>query len=205
MKLWGLNSRKESKVTNVLKIGVMGTARGVGTTHLAVMLANYYANGCGKKTCLVEFSGHKDFMRLCVEAGLETKDIKHFFLKGIDFRVCDSAKAVAGCMAVGYEVVIIDMYCEKEETLEELKRCDIRLLVGATDLWKIGRLKKLLSEMQGAYGSLAMLKGDAKSIRKLQKEYNVGLLEIPVEPSPLAISSKGMYDLKHFLDEAGKR
>ena len=65
MKLWNLRKRNKCNTSSVIKVGVMGSARGVGTTHLAVMLANYYANGCGMKTCVVEFNDHKDYMRMC--------------------------------------------------------------------------------------------------------------------------------------------
>lgn len=199
MKLWGFKGRNKCKAGNVLKVGVMGSARGVGTTHFSVMLANYYRNGCGLKTCLVEFNGHKDYMKICDEAGIEVKDIRQYSYKGIEFRVCQDAKAVADCVTGEYEVVIIDMASEKEETLEELKRCDIRWLVGSTDMWRIGRFKKLISELENISISLAVFLGNQTKLRKLKKEYKVSVFEVPIEPNPFEVQSKTMYMLKEYL------
>lgn len=205
MRLWRLKDQRKRKTGNVLKVGVMGTARGVGTTHLAVMLANYYANGCGRRTCLIELSGHKDYMKICDGANIEVSDIRHFSYKGIDFHVCDGTKNIANYMAGEYEVVVIDMASEKEETIEELKRCDVRLVTGTTDVWKLGRLKRLLSELENIRVRLCMFMGNPKEMRKLQKEYNVGVFQVPAEADPFVIQSKTMYILKGFLAELSER
>ena len=42
--------------------GICGAGRSVGTTHLAVWSANYLASCCQKKTAVVEWSSHSDFV-----------------------------------------------------------------------------------------------------------------------------------------------
>lgn len=199
MRRWAWRSRKQKEQSSVLKVGVMGATGGVGTTHLALMLANYYARGCNRKTVVIEYGEHRDFVRICRFTGADAGDIKHFFYEGIEFAVCRTASQVADYVSKDYEVVILDMASDNKEALEELKRCDIRLIAGATSMWKIEGLRKLLSKMQGVRCSLAVFLGEPKSMRKLAAEYKVGLLKVPIENNPLVISSKTMYVIKDFL------
>ena len=50
--------------TGIRTIGVMGCGRGVGTSHLAVALANYLTGVKRKKTALLEWNSHDDFQIL---------------------------------------------------------------------------------------------------------------------------------------------
>ncbi len=198
MRLWELR-RKDKTAMGCLKVGVLGVARGVGATHFALMLANYYANGCGLRTALVEFSGHKDYMKICDEANIKVNDIRHFSYKHIDFKVCDKSQDIALCFSQKYEVVIIDMTSEKAESLTELKRCDIKLVVGSTDMWRIGRIRKLFSELGNIPVTVAFFMGNPNIVNRIGKEYKQSVFLIPPEPDPLKISSQTMYLLKKLL------
>lgn len=185
-------------------IGVMGAGHGVGTTHFAVMLANYYANGCGVNTCLVRYGDGKDYMRMCREIEQESSSscpvsTDGFTYSGVRFCVCDNTRGLSDCLLEGYGVVIIDMSSDGETSLSEFKRCDVRLLVGSTDMWRVGIMRKLLSDVSDILSGVMMLSGNPRVLRELEKEYKVGILKIPTEPSPLAMQSQTMYAIGQIM------
>jgi len=42
----------------------MGVGRGVGTTHLTIMIGNYLANGLGKKVALLELNRNNAYSKI---------------------------------------------------------------------------------------------------------------------------------------------
>lgn len=94
MKLWKLlkNNIPRTSVllhgSRMLKVGVIGAGRGVGTTHFALMASNYFANGLGYKTAVVECNGHGDFVKLYDETKNMDGDMRCFSYKGIDCCIC---------------------------------------------------------------------------------------------------------------------
>ena len=198
MKLWGWRSKKEKNVS-VLKIGVWGTARGVGNTHFAIMLGNYYSNGCGKRTCVIEYNNHRDFLRIYKECQPDKGDMKRYSLGGIDFIMCDNPEAIAEYMSGKYEVVIMDMTSEKHNALSEMKRCDLRIIIGSTSQWKVGALREMLEKIKNMDKVLAVFTGDDKYSKKLAKEYGAGYFHIPTEYNPLAIKPKTLYVFSEFF------
>lgn len=67
--------------SRMLKVGVIGAGRGVGTTHFALMASNYFANGLGYKTAVVECNGHGDFVKLYDETKIWMETCGVFHIK----------------------------------------------------------------------------------------------------------------------------
>lgn len=212
MRLLNWKRSRKNKYKQLIRIGIIGSAYGIGTTHLAIMLGNYYANGCGCRTIVIGY-GSTDYMKICDEAGIKVTDIRHFTYKNIIFQCCKSRKEVADSLAEDYTVAIIDMGCSGGESLEEFKRCDVRIVMASTALWKIAGLKRLAEKLKGVEYSVAVTAPDNRSIRRLSQlrllnPETVCLEEkrffsVPIEPDPFYISSKSMYLLKEYMDTVG--
>ena len=112
MKLWKLlknNIPRTSALlhgSRMLKVGVIGAGRGVGTTHFALMASNYFANGLGYKTAVVECNGHGDFVKLYDETKNMDGDMRCFSYKGIDCCICPTTDELGQLCMKKYDVVI---------------------------------------------------------------------------------------------------
>ena len=181
-----------------LRIGVMGAVKGVGTTHLSIMLACYYSGGCGLKTAVIE-NGKSDYMKICDEAGIKVEDIRHFTYKHIDFCSCRTSEEVADCLAKSYEVVIMDIEADAHGALEEFKRCDVRIVVGTTAVWKASGVRKTMEKLENVNCTLALFMPDYKRLRKMEKLNNMTIFDIPQEPDPFCITSVTMCRFREIL------
>lgn len=180
------------------KIGVMGSGRGNGTTHLAIMLANYCANGCGLATAAIEYGSHRDYMKICDETRTRAEDIRHFSYKGIVFHTCCSSMEVANCLLEKKDVVVLDLNACDEAALEEFFRCDIRIAVGAVSLWKLAELQKMMKRLESTEYVLAVVSPDDRRLKEILDGRQT-FFNIPIEPNPFYITSDTMYQLKSLL------
>lgn len=181
-----------------LRIGVMGAAKGIGTTHLALMLACYCSGGCGFKTAIIE-SGKNDYMKICGETSIKAEDIRHFTYKHIDFNSCQTSEEIADCLSKSYEVVIMDMYFGAQGALEEFKRCDVRLVVGTTAVWKLAEVRRTVEKLRNVGCVMAIFMPDYKKLRRIDELKHMTLFDIPAETDPLCITSETMFRLREFL------
>lgn len=181
-----------------LRIGVMGAAKGIGTTHLALMLACYYSGGCGLKTAIIE-SGKNDYMKICCETGTKLEDIRHFTYKHIDFNSCRMSKQIADCLSKSYEAVIMDLYSGAQGALEEFKRCDVRIVVVATAVWKMAEVRQTMEMLKDLDCVMAVFMPNHKGLKRIKELRHTAVFDIPAEADPLCITSETMFRLKEFF------
>lgn len=181
-----------------LRVGVIGAEKGIGTTHLALMLACYYSGGCGRKTTVIEF-GKNDYMKICGETGIRVDDIRHFTYKHIDFNSCRTSKEIADCLSKSYEVAIMDMEAGAQGALEEFKRCDVRIVVGTTAVWKASCVRQTMEKLEDVDCVLAIFMPDYRRLRHMDELRGTTVFDIPAEPDPLCITSATMCRLREFL------
>lgn len=181
-----------------LRIGVMGAAKGIGTTHLALMLACYYSGGCGLKTAIIE-SGKNDYMKICGETSTKAEDIRHFTYKHIDFNSCRTSEEIADCLSKSYEVAIMDMYSGAQGALEEFKRCDVRIVVGATAVWKTAEVGQTMEKLKDVDCVMAVFMPDYRRLRHMKDLNHKTVFDIPAEADPLCITSETAFRLGEFL------
>ena len=84
----------------------------MGTTHLAVWSANYLASCCQKKTAVVEWSSHSDFVHLCLD-DKNGQTARAFRLLEVDYYPQGEKEALASCIRSGYEE-ILDRFWPRE-------------------------------------------------------------------------------------------
>lgn len=217
MRRWGWKRQKENALFKVrrvverdnirankragkkqLRIGVMGAAKGIGTTHLALMLACYCSGGCGLKTAIIE-SGKNDYMKICGETSTKAEDIRHFTYKHIDFNSCRTQKEIADCLSKSYEAVIMDLYSGALGALEEFKRCDVRIVVVATAVWKMEEVRQTMERLKDVDCITAVFMPDYKRLRRRKELSHMVVFDIPAEADPLCITSETMFRLEEFF------
>jgi len=119
-------------------IGIAGTGRTVGVTHLCILMANYYYSGCGRRTAVLEWNGHGDFARfgdVCTAAG---RLVERYRIQGVDFYQRSGSQTLAQCIQDGYEQILIDFGSLQEQTDAELLRCHRVYLVVSFSEWQDG-------------------------------------------------------------------
>ncbi len=182
-----------------LRIGVIGAAKGIGTTHLALMLACYYSGGCGRRTAVIE-CGKNDYMKICNETSTKIEDIRHFTYKHIDFNSCRTSKEIADCLSKSYEVAVMDMEAGAQGALEEFKRCDVRIVVGTTAVWKAADVRRTMEELENVDCAVAIFMPNYRRLRHMEELRGSKVFDIPAEPDPLSITSATMCRLREFLN-----
>lgn len=184
-------------------IGIMGTARGVGTTHLAIIIANYCVSVLGLHTAAVEYNQHRDYMKIYDEAKIKTDDIRHFTLSGIDFYSCRSPEEVASVYAQNYEFLILDMDYAERKCFQEFLRCDLRVVVCSTAKWKIAKAYQCIEAISANRFLAASFLAEPCVKKRLEHQWQVPLWDIPTETNPFCLTAGNLLWLKTFL-ESGK-
>ena len=99
------SNRKDNK-TEV--IGIVGVGRGVGTTHLGLLLANYLQGVWGRKTAVLEWNNHGDFSRFRKQCTGQMEVKECFRIQKVDYYSQAESSQLMRCMETGYQEVVID-------------------------------------------------------------------------------------------------
>ena len=167
-----------------VRIGVAGSGRSVGATHLAIMTAAYLTGVLRRRTAVVEQNGHGDFARLAgiygkknaTKTGEETFSIKDVFFCGRD-----AQERLEDCGQGGFEALVADFGVFGEAIRGEFLSCDFRFLVGSASEWQLPDFAKALSE-EGARGrcEFAAAFGDEEILRMTERTFRVPIRRIPL-------------------------
>lgn len=126
-------SNKRLQKTTVI-IGVLGACRGVGVTHICILLAEYAAMHEGAWTALIEFNDHMDFQKM--EEELYEEGRQYFSCHEVDYYGnCDKI-LYESVMKKGYSYIIIDFGESLIGKKQEMDICHKKLLIGSNTLWK---------------------------------------------------------------------
>ena len=134
---------------NKVSIGVAGTQSRIGTTTLAMHLAevvkkrNFHA-------CVVEILENgksSDFIKLKDSYDVEDKGAGIFQMDGIDyFSQCD-LKSLPDIIAANYNFVVIDFGVFRKDIAGEFSRCTIPLLLAGTKPWEMPAVNQIFDLM----------------------------------------------------------
>lgn len=169
----------------------MGICHGVGTTHLSLMTANYFANVLGLKVAVVEFNDSNDFMKIRMETGLTYEKIKAFSYRNMYFYKSDSFNELAKISAMDYEIIIIDMQYWYKDCFDEFLCSDIRIVTSSVNIWKLNDLKKFFvnnKDIDSSVYKCVSLSNDESKKHEVEHEFNRKIIGVPYEPNPFNIS-----------------
>lgn len=173
-------------------IGLIGTHRGVGVTHTALMLAFYMGEELGRKTALLECNNHRD-LELVQEAYEWSRSELHSF----SFHKISCYKEVfperiPDIYGEEYECLILDFGDEFQKSREEFLRCTTKIVIGGAAEWELLKLHRFVQEADILRGCDSWLyfipqASDRKVIRVTKeikrKVWSVPRMEEPTLPS----------------------
>ncbi|BCN32825.1 hypothetical protein [Anaeromicropila herbilytica] len=176
-------------------IGVIGTHRGVGVTHLCVMLSNYLSEVMGKRTAVLECNTHNDFSYI----QMVYEGMAHKAINGKAFQVYDTSyyknvtqKEIADILNNNFDYIIMDLGTDRDN--EEFLRCNCKLVVSSLCDWKRHELIKFLHYAETMNGYLEweylVLYGDKSDLKEIKHNWNIHLNLIPFETDPFQVSKE---------------
>jgi hypothetical protein len=183
-------------------IGVMGVGRGVGTTHLTIMLGNYLANGLGKTVALLELNRNKAYSDM---QHIKCSKISKFCFeeKNLKFYENVSYDSIPEIMANNYNYMILDISSNDLFGKNEFIRCHKKIVVGSLSRWKVHEYINFLENMQllseVAVCQFLSLSRDGKAAEFIEDNYKVKINQIPFELNPFYIESSHMEWIARIL------
>lgn len=165
-----------SKPTGKYIIGIFNAAHGAGATTACINLAKYFALH-GYITKLVDLSG-TDALELVeiknVEIGIGSRDLDYFKRESnaliIDFGTPYDITPKGDNFKINYGY--------SPENIREFNKCNIKIIMGFSDRWNIGKIKFFLNNEQWREvindSYIFLVAGDGK---KLKSEYpNINIM-----------------------------
>jgi hypothetical protein len=191
---------KTDKLEGKIVIGVIGTHKGAGVTHIAILLANYLNKWVGKQTAYIEYGVQNEIVYLQEE--YENNMDRQFKLHGVTYYKNVHEKDMGTIMCGNYQCIILDLGTDLNKGRNEFLRSDKKIIIGSNSQWKKYELQKFLNgvhpDKEGAFTYiLPFAKG--KEISNLMKEYNETFYSFPFEPNPFVISAKTVETLQKIF------
>lgn len=209
-----LKKRKEKQTT---VIALMGLSSGVGTTHLAVMIGMYLANGRRCKTAIVEYGQHEYYEQIKeyekskrVRLSTLAANKNAFSSHGIDFYEGVHNAGMIGMLKDGYDYILVDMKLDEQlrfstQKLGELLQADRRIAVMSMSSWKLKecmmRLERIRRTALDKQLKLVSLTGSSRLRKRLKKRDCKAVMLIPWEPDPFHLKSENLQWLQRLIEE----
>jgi len=179
--------RKEIDFMQGKRIGVVGLYPRCGVTHIALALANYLSDRCGKTVCIMEKSGHSD-LKYAVMGMNDDKKAELLEYQNVTYLCHGCEREAELLLDSSFDCIVTDLGSDLKAAILELSHCDIRIVVGNAAPWcgKEYDELKLLSEKKGLLMNWRLLinLGNPANIR----DYGSLGLEafcFPFEPEPI--------------------
>lgn len=185
----------EHKLGRVV-IGVYGLERGVGTTHLSILLAHFNQKWLHRRTIYIEW-GQNEIRFLN-----QNCEDKQFHLKGIDWYTSVKQKEISSIIGRDYECAIIDFGDQFFKGKDELLRCNYKIVVGHHALWKQYRVHQSVEELHEFCNNSWLYiipYMNEKEINALNTTYDFKFYSFPYEPNPFHLSQKSLHLLQELL------
>lgn len=181
----------------------MGCGRGVGTSHLAVALANYLTGVKRKRTAVLEWNSHGDFQIL--ERFAEKNGRRHekktnrsqdrkecFRIMEVDYYKMADPVVLSECMSRDYQYIILDYGEAAEKSLYECARCDRKILVGSLSEWKVEAFLEILEQTKKRDKSwkIAVISGGEDTRKEIESMFRCQLQRIPASVDAFRITQE---------------
>lgn len=178
-----------------LVIGIIGTHKGCGVTHLGILLANYLSEYAGCRTAFLECQPQKDIQYLQDYIFGETEDRQErevFKIHQVTFHNNIKDQEIAEILGDAYDCVILDLGTDFLRYKNEFLRCDKRIIVSSLAIWKRHELERFVKSTEHIKFSnqwiYAIPFGQSKDINKSVKDLKRKFYGVPYEPDPFMLS-----------------
>lgn len=117
-------------------------AHGLGTTHVALTLANYVCSKLGMKTAYIELNTSNQINNL-----VNNSENQVFCYKGIDFFPSASVTFLSEILQKNYRYFVLDIGVLNTYTTKEFLRCDKQFLIGSPCKWKRPQIEEKIEQL----------------------------------------------------------
>ena len=184
----------------------MGTNRGNGVTHLAIMLGNYVTAKLHKRTAILESNNVGAFLELkesYEEKAISNQESNYFKISGVTYYYDVRSDCVGELYSKDYEYIILDMGIFNEKQIEDFLKCNIKIMIGSFNPWKNKAFIRAVEKCV-AYGGNKTVKyliqfGNDEDVHQIEKVYQVSICATPFEPDPFLIHGCNFEFLEHLL------
>ena len=181
----------------------MGVGRGVGTTHLTIMMGNYLVNGLGKKVALLELNRNNSYTEI---KNMKCSNIYKtcFEVNGMDFYENILYEDIPKIMESNYNYLILDVSSNYILGRNEFLRSHKKIVVGSLSKWKAQEYfdcfedMKLISEISVC--EFLSLSKDCDIVKIVKDKYRVQIDQIPFEQNPFYIGGNHMEWIEKILN-----
>lgn len=185
--------RKSDKIV----IGLIGTHKGVGVTHLGIMLSNYLSKHKGFRVAYLEMNMEDDikYLLYAFESDMDKLcEVNQFSIFNTTYYKNVRDPELIKILNEDYEYFILDFGTDFNKNKNELLRCDVKLVIGSLTEWKrqylvqfIDNKRELPSFSNWKY---LIVFGQRKDLIIASSEFHIKLNRIGYEPDPFLLSKE---------------
>lgn len=138
----------KEKIVGTIAIGIAGTMKRIGTTHMAIGLAQFLRVN-GFKVALLELHDSESFKSIC-NAFEDVKSNENYFtLYDLNFYPYGSQHNISDVIQQDYDYIVMDMGAYQQCNLEEFKRSNSRIIVSGVKEWELLDLESIIKTSDG--------------------------------------------------------
>lgn len=178
------------------KIFIAGVEKGVGATHFAILLGNYFAEVLGLHTAIIDLNTDRDYSVLgeLHDKNFTRNKSKSYKLRKITIFPNVLKNDMVNVPVNEYEIIIIDAGIKYKDYYAEANMCDKRYILGSACLWKLYNTKM---EFYNVYNDTRLggwnylyFSGSEENVFFLKEDMNIKIINIPFIPNPLKVNTK---------------
>lgn len=178
-----------------LVIGILGTHKGCGVTHLGIMMANYLSNYMGYRTAFLECYPQNDIQHLqnyVYRDDFVAKEQEEFKIRHVSYHRSVQEHTLPEVFGDAYDGVVLDLGSDFVRNKNEFLRCDKRIVVSSLAAWKHHELERFIKNSNYIKSSSQWLYmipfGQKRDIKEASKDFHKEIYGIPYETDPFTIS-----------------
>lgn len=173
-------------------IGIIGTGRGTGVTHFAVMTAGYLSGVMRMRCAVLEWNSHESIKRMGAVCSGEKRGKDSFRVLETDYFSKAGIDTLLLCKKSGYQAVIVDYGTAEDGNLGEFFRCGRQLVIGSLSEWQISEFlefEKREIKAERSWDSLVSF-GSEEARKSLEKRLKVPVRRIPFSIDPFSVTAE---------------
>lgn len=185
-------------------ITIAGIRRGMGTTHMAFMLGNYYRLQ-NKTVAIIEWQKRDDLLRMAAYHPDMAEERYRYTYRGMDcyFHIsgCDYSKALDRF----YDVVIVDAgTCSEMMDKGSYEVSDEVLILCGTKDWELDFFEDMTYTDSAERARYLFNFTDDETFARLLKDFpGNSLYQLPYNPKPEAVSEATLQAISEMMQEIG--
>jgi len=188
-------------------IAVAGVDHGVGTTHTAILIANFLASN-GYAVKLIEYSGNQEFVnieRAYEGKNADTHKTDEFEINGVTYVKAGTDVDMARHVTSEHTHIVLDLGAfDDTEQIEEFHRASKQILVAPGGEWKQYIVRRFIKTNQSSDQSkwvFLIPLVTKQTINDIQGENDdISAYHIPFHPDPFRNQVETDEQLSHLFD-----